>query len=229
MWDTATGQPLGPPFSDGGSDVALSPNGQRVALAPFGNGSSSTPSPGTKTATLQSHGDFMRFTDDDRLAVSGMGRSPSSTPPRGPWWSERRTTCGCDLALSPDGRTVATGLDGPGLYALDGRELLADALDAPVLTDFTGFTETGVSADSRRLSVAAYGAGTVVLERDGDGWRTLRTTPGVLGVDPARRSSVPSRRRRRHRVDRRPRHRRDRARVPRPRSAGLPQPRRPQQ
>jgi WD40 repeat protein len=95
--------------------------------------------------------------------------------------SSTTTTCGCDIAISPDGRTVATGLDAPGLYALDGRELLADAVDAPRMSSAFGISATAVSDDGRRLSVTAAGAGTTVYERAGDRWRILRTSPAEVG------------------------------------------------
>jgi DNA-binding SARP family transcriptional activator/WD40 repeat protein len=182
VWDTNTGQRVGPAFSAGGSDVALSPNGQRVAVDAFGDGLIFDSVSGAQTATLQSHGDFLRFIDDDRVAHSATGAIRVAEVSTGAVLVTTGTTCGCDLALSPDGRTVATGLDGPGLYALDGRELLADALDAPVLAGVNGFSMTAISADGRRLSAAAFGGGTVVYERDGDGWRALRTTSQLLGA-----------------------------------------------
>ena len=130
---------------------------------------------------------------------------------------ERRPTCGCDLAVSPDGRTVATGLDGPGLYALDGRELLADALDAPGLADADGFSVIG---RQRRRPPALGRPRTAPAPPCSSATATAGApcapTPSVLGtmqpdgrllqVDPGTR----------HRHDRRSGHRCDRAPLPRP-------------
>ncbi|HEY1280071.1 MAG TPA: BTAD domain-containing putative transcriptional regulator [Acidimicrobiales bacterium] len=184
VWDAASGEPVGPEFSSGGSDVALAPDGRSVVVVGIGiPGTVFDGVTGAPTTTLQSQGNlFARFIDDERVAVSSGAAVTVLDASTGAVLVTTATTCGCDIALSPDGHTVATGLDGPGLYALDGRELLADALDAPGLANAAGFSVASVSGDGRRLSVSAYGAGTTLFERDAQEWRSLATTAGVLGT-----------------------------------------------
>jgi DNA-binding SARP family transcriptional activator/WD40 repeat protein len=180
-WAVATGMPAGPPFA-GGDDIAVSPSGHRAAVIGFSAPAQAVydTTTGMQTATLQYNGNAVRFLDEDRVVDSGAAVVVLDAT-TGTTITSTTTTCGCDIAISPDGRTVATGLDAPGLYALDGRELLADALDAPRMSAAFGISVTATSADARLLSVTAAGAGTTVYERAGRGWRIIRTTPGLVG------------------------------------------------
>jgi DNA-binding SARP family transcriptional activator/WD40 repeat protein len=175
VWDAASGQPLGSPIPADAADVALSPHAGLVAVLHRPNGIVYDADDGHQVAVLQSRGDAFRFAGDDRIVLSGSTISVDDAT-TGAEITSAATACGCDLTVSPDGRTAATGLDGPGLYALDGRELLADAVDAPSMADAEAYSALTSSDDHRRFAIASFGGGTTTLERDVSGWHAGETT-----------------------------------------------------
>ncbi len=175
VWNTASGQPIGPPIAADASDVALSPGAGLVAVLQRPDGIVYDADDGHQVAVLQSHGDYLRFADDERIVLSGSTISIDDAA-TGAEISSEATACGCDLTVSPDGRTAATGLDGPGLYALDGRQVLAEVLDAPSMSTADSYASLTASSDRRRLAVASFGSGTTTLQRDGTGWHAGPTT-----------------------------------------------------
>jgi WD40 repeat protein len=179
VWDAASGQPLGSPIPADASDVALSPHADLVAVLHHPNGIVYDADDGHQVAVLQSRGDAFRFAADDRIVLSGSTISVDDAT-TGAEITSAATACGCDLTVSPDGRTAATGLDGPGLYALDGRELLADVVDAPSVAAADAYSALTSSDDHRRFAVASFGGGTTTLQRDDSGWRAGATTPDTM-------------------------------------------------
>ena len=182
VWDTAAGTAVGPVIAQGSSDIALSPDGQRVALSLFGIGAVFNPADGSQLSQLQAEGQYLRFIDDDRLAVSGAAITVVDAA-IGAALEWNATTCGCDLAIDPDGRTAATRSRlVPGCTPSMVANCWPTLSTRPGLANAAGFSTIAVSVDARRLSASAYGAGTTIYDKAGDEWRLVATTPGVLGT-----------------------------------------------
>lgn len=170
--DTETLAPVGPPLAGGDVDVAISPNGRRVSVQYL----FTTDTFDVATGELILASDFgagVRYVDDDRIAISvgthvdvidvGSGAVLFSVP----------TTCGCDLDVSPDGRTLVTGLDAPGLYGLDGREALASAVAAPPGSR-TSFVRISASPSGRTIAISPASGGGLVYRLVDDRWTLVR-------------------------------------------------------
>jgi DNA-binding SARP family transcriptional activator/WD40 repeat protein len=153
VWRTGTGERVGPPINDFGStSVAFSPDGSKVAISFLGadletsglNGSVRVLAVGSSApiAVLHSRDTpdlFWRtvFADDRTVAAGTSDRvlrwdigdlgAPALLPP-----IEIESEGASGLAVDPDTRTLAVGTSGGvSLWALDGRQLLADALTLP--------------------------------------------------------------------------------------------------
>lgn len=172
VYDTTLLTAVGPPLLGSNVDVALSPDGERVTIPHYF--STDTFEVATGTLLLQStFGAGVRYLDDSRIAISVGTRVDVVAVESGAVVFSIPTTCGCDLAVSPDGTMIVTGLDGPGLYSLDGRQALAESLPAPAGSSL-GFDKITMSASGRTLAVAVWYGGTFIYRRTGNAWNFAR-------------------------------------------------------
>ncbi len=182
VWDVASGRRIGPSVAAPQAlNVALSPTGMQLAAGTtVFDVESGLPHP------LGGVGQFVRFIDDRRLALTAETEVVVKDWKKNEILDTLPTPCSCDLAISPDGRLLATGQTKPALVSLDGRELLADALtnDTPF---HTYFKEVGTSIDGRYISSNAGGV-LRVWERSATATRNIFERPGAGGyVDSAGR------------------------------------------
>ena len=172
VYDTSLLTAVGPPIVGTNVDVAISPDGTGVTVAHYFTTETFDVASG-ESLLKSTFGAGVRYLDNSRIAISTGTHLDVIAVPSGAVLFSVLTTCGCDLAVSPDGTMIVTGLDGPGLYSLDGREALAEPLPAPAGSSFS-FDKITMSATGRTLAVGVSYGGTFIYRRAGSDWTLVR-------------------------------------------------------